>query len=253
MTGYEILLLVPAGFVAGISNGIAGGGSLLAFPTMLAVGYPALTANVTCTVGLWPSPLGGAAGYRRELERQGRRLRLLLPSAFGGGLVGCILLLTTPASAFSTIVPYLILAACLIFASQPLVARALRRRRGDCEVSSRIPWTAHGGIFLASIYGGYFGAGLGVILLAILGIALDDTLHRINGLRTLLGAAVNLIALLVFVFAAHIAWGAAGILAITSLIGGYLGARLARRLPTWILRTVVVAFGLAAAIRLLVG
>lgn len=123
----------------------------------------------------------------------------------------------------------------------------------DGGAKTRTPWSAHAGTLLASTYGGYFGAGLGVILLAVLGTALHDTLHRINGPRMILAMAVNLVALLVFVFAADVAWSAAGLLALTSLVGGYTGARLSRRLPPWVLRVVVVAFGLAAAIRLLVG
>ena len=225
MTGPHAVLLVVAGLAAGVSNGVAGGGTLLSFPALLAVGYPAITANVTSTVGLWPSTLGGSAGFRRELTTQGKRVRALVP------------------------------AACALFASQPLIARTLRRVRGETEgdPKTHTPWTAVAGTLVAAVYGGYFGAGLGIILLAVLGTVLHDALHRINGLRTILAMAVNLIALLVFVFAAHVAWGAAGLLAVTSGVGGYTGARLSRRLPAWVLRIVVVAFGLAAAIRLLIA
>lgn len=255
MTGSHALLLVVAGFAAGVSNGVAGGGTLLSFPALLAVGYPAITANVTSTIGLWPSTLGGSAGFRRELTAQGKRVRALIPAACAGGLIGSVLLLTTPPSAFRSVVPFLILAACALFASQPLIARALRRVRGETEgdVAAHTPWTAYAGTLLASVYGGYFGAGLGIILLAVLGTVLHDAVHRINGLRVVLAMAVNLVALLVFVIAAHVAWTAVGLLAVTSLVGGYTGARLSRRLPAWVLRIVVVAFGLAAAVRLLVA
>jgi uncharacterized membrane protein YfcA len=255
VTGPHAVLLVVAGLAAGVSNGVAGGGTLLSFPALLAVGYPAITANVTSTVGLWPSTLGGSAGFRRELTTQGKRVRALVPAACAGGLIGSILLLTTPASAFRSVVPYLILAACALFASQPLIARTLRRVRGETEgdPKTHTPWTAVAGTLVAAVYGGYFGAGLGIILLAVLGTVLHDALHRINGLRTILAMAVNLIALLVFVFAAHVAWSAAGLLAVASGVGGYTGARLSRRLPAWVLRIVVVAFGLAAAIRLLIA
>jgi uncharacterized protein len=268
LTAPHILLLIAAGLVAGLSNGIAGGGTLFSFPALLAVGLPALNANVTSTIGVWPSTIGGVAGFRTELQKQGRRVRTLLPASIGGSLAGCVLLLTTPPDSFRTVVPYLILAACGLFAVQPLVARTMRKRHPPshavqpvgaseacaCEVRPpKTPRLAHAGVFVASVYGGYFGAAMGVILLAVLGIALEETLHRINGLRIALGSIINLVAIIAFVLFAHITWSAAGILAVTTAIGGYTGARLARRMPVWVLRTVVVAFGLAAAVRLLLA
>jgi uncharacterized membrane protein YfcA len=247
------LLIGLAGLGAGIINGIAGGGSLIAFPTLIGVGYSALTANVTTTVGIWCGYLGGMAGFRRELTDQQPRVQAIAPVAMAGGLLGAVLLLVTPAGLFRDLAPILILAACALFAAQPWLARRARTRPHPGTAStSAVPRAALVGTFAAAIYGGYFGAGLGVILLAVLGLTLDDTLARINGLRGVLSLLVNSIAVVIFAVSAHVAWGAAGILAVTSLVGGYLGARLSLRLRPSVLRAVVIVFGLVAAIKLLV-
>jgi uncharacterized membrane protein YfcA len=226
---------------------------LISFPALLAVGYSAVVANVTSTVGIWPGYLGGAAGFRTELMSQRDRVRALAPTALAGGLSGAALLLVTPADVFSDVAPYLILAACALFAVQPYVARKMAaRRRSDTIGRARtVPLPAVAGVFAAAVYGGYFGAGLGVILLAVLGLVLTDSLTRINGLRGALALLVNSIAAVTFMIAADVAWSAAGVLAVTSLVGGYTGARLSRRLPAPVLRIVVIAIGLVAAIRLL--
>ncbi|MCU1490562.1 MAG: hypothetical protein JWM85_1967 [Acidimicrobiaceae bacterium] len=245
-TGRAVVLAL-AGLGAGMVNGIAGGGTLLTFPALIALGYPALAANVTSTVGIWPGYIGGLAGFRVELSGQRDRLVRLLPATVGGGTVGGVLLLTTPSSAFSSIAPYLILFAGVLFACQPLLAARLRRRSDPDVVKEGHSWLVHGGIFLASIYGGYFGAGLGVILLAVLGSSIIDRLVRINGLRAVLSLAVNTLAALIFVIRAPIAWSAAGLLAGTALIGGYVGARIARKVPAVWLRVLVICLGLATA------
>jgi uncharacterized protein len=242
------LLLVAVGAAAGIVNGLAGGGTLIAFPVLLALGYPALTSNVTCTVGLWSGYTGGMAGFKVEVVEQRKILRVLaIPSAVGA-VVGSILLLTTPPSGFERAAPWLVLAASLLFAAQPLVARMVRRRATEGRPRH------HGvvaGTFLASIYGGYFGAGLGVILLAVLGLTLNETVARSSALRTVLSVLANGVAALAFIVAASVAWEAAGLLAIGALVGGFLGARLVRRLSPTVLRVVVVLFGLATTIKLL--
>jgi uncharacterized membrane protein YfcA len=252
--GFDDGWVALAGFGAGVINGIAGGGSLVAFPTLIALGHSALQANVTTTVGIWCGYLGGMAGFRRELTDQRARVRAIAPVAVGGGLLGALLLLITPADLFRDLAPVLILAACALFAAQPWLARRTRAHpHPGIAPNAALPRAALVGTFLAAIYGGYFGAGLGVILLAVLGLTLDDTLPRINGLRGVLSLLVNSIAVVIFAVSGHVAWAAAGILSATSLFGGYLGARLSLRLRPSVFRAVVIAFGLVAAGKLLIG
>jgi len=250
LTSGDQLLLIAAGLGAGVVNGAAGGGTLISFPALLAVGYPALTANVTSTVGIWTGYLGGAAGFQKEVRDQRDRLRSLAGTVIAGGVLGGILLLTTPSNDFKVLAPYLLLFSCLLFAVQPLLARRLRAA-GEERHSHRV--LLHAGTFVASIYGAYFGAGLGVVMLAVLGLALPDPLVRINGLRTVLALLVNTVAVLIFVIHAHVAWNAAGLMAGAALIGGYVGARASRRIPPVLLRIIILALGLATSIRLLVG
>lgn len=257
MTPGDALLLAAAGLGAGLVNGMAGGGSLVSYPALLATGHSALVANVTNTVGILPGYAGGAAGFRGELRSQRARVREFAPLALVGGLVGGGLLLTTPEDVFDGVAPVLIIAACLLFAAQPLLAKRLTRRRAAAGLSASDPddhpvsALAKGGVFLASVYGGYFGAGLGVIYLAVLGSVLPDPLPKINSLRGLLSLVVNALAVVLFCIAADVAWTAAGVLAATSLVGGYVGARTALKLPAPVLRGVVLTFGVIAVWRLL--
>lgn len=243
------LFLALAGLGAGLVNGAAGGGTLLSFPALLAVGYPALTANVTSTVGIWTGYLGGAAGFRREVASQKDRLKGLAPTVVAGGVAGGVLLLTTPSKDFRALAPYLLLFSCLLFAVQPLVGSWLAQKG---QPSSR-NLLLHIGVFVASVYGAYFGAGLGVVLLAVLGTALPEPLVRVNGLRSVLSLIVNTVAVIIFVAHAHVAWGAAGLMAGAALVGGYVGSRAARRVPSAVLRAIVVALGLATAVSLFVS
>lgn len=240
--------LALAGFCAGIVNGIAGGGTLVSFPVLLALGLPAVRANVTSTIGIWPGYLGGVAGFRPEVRDQLDRLRELAPVAIAGGIAGAVLLLVTPSHAFSEAAPYLVLLACALFALQPFLAKRLGGADGH-----QMRLLAQGGTFVACVYGAYFGAGLGVLLLAILGIAIPDRLVRTSGLRSMLSLLVNTIAAIVFAIAAHVAWRDAGVLAVSSLVGGYAGARFARTVPPGPLRILIILIGLAAAGRLLAG
>ncbi len=248
--GHDILLAL-AGLGAGLVNGIAGGGTLVSFPALLALGYPALTANVTSTVGIWPGYVSGTAGFHREVLDQADRVRSLALVAMLGAATGAVLLLTTPAKTFAVIVPWLLIASCILFAGQPWLARILNQP----ELHEHRPRQGllFGGTFLAAVYGGYFGAGMGVVLLAVLGLALPDSLLRTSGLRVVLSLLINGIAAAVFIVHSPIVWPAAGLLAIGSLTGGYIGARIARWVPTPVLRTGIVAIGLATAIRLLVA
>jgi uncharacterized membrane protein YfcA len=252
VTPGDALLLAAAGLGAGIVNGIAGGGSLISYPALLATGHSALVSNVTNTVGILPGYVGGAAGFRDELRSQHMRVRQLAPVGIAGGLVGAGLLLTTSEELFDWVAPILIVAACLLFAAQPWVARWVARRRAGAELSARLSFGTQALVFTASVYGGYFGAGLGVILLAVLGATLADPLPRINSLRGVLSLIVNTLAVAVFLVGADVAWVAAGVLGATSLVGGYLGARTSLRLPTPVLRVVVLIFGVIAVVSLLV-
>ena len=250
LSSAHIVLLVLGGVGAGIFNGVAGGGSLISFPLLLALGYPALTANITNTVGIWPGYAGGAAGFREEISGQRDRLVQLSPIAATGGIAGAILLLTTSSALFRTLAPWLVLGASILFALQPLLRRALG---GSEHVPPRTrPLLLAGGTFAASIYGGYFGAGLGVMLLAILGLALPDSILRTSGLRTALSMLVNGVAAAVFLIHGGLAWEAVGLLAAGSLMGGWVGARIALSIPATALRIVVVVVGLVTVVKLLV-
>ena len=242
-------MLAGAGFLAGSVNAVAGGGSLISFPAMLAVGYPALRSNVTNTVAIWPGYVGSTAAYRPELVGQRPRALVLGITSVAGAVLGSVILLTTPARVFRSIVPYLILLASALLAVQPLVTKAVRRLPG--ATTEHRSGLLHVGIFLSGTYGAYFGGGLGVMLLGILGLFLEDHLQRINGLKTLLSLVINSVALLVFVLFGPVLWSVVLVVAPMSLLGGYVGAGLARRLGPVVLRTTVVVLGAAVGIVLL--
>jgi uncharacterized protein len=249
MSASHALVIALAGVGAGIFNGVAGGGSLISFPILLALGYPALTANITNTIGIWPGYVASAAGYRREIGDQSGRLVRLTPVALAGGIAGALLLLTTSAATFDDVVPWLVLGAAALFAAQPLLRRALDRDAAPPRTRTVL---LVGGVFAASVYGGYFGAAMGVMFLAVLGLALPVSLAHTNGLRAVLSMIVNGIAAVVFLIHGGLVWEAVGLLALGSLAGGYLGARLALALPAPALRVVVVVIGVGTAVKLLV-
>jgi len=252
MTALEALLVLVAGVWAGAINTVVGSGSLVTFPVLLAVGYPPLTANVSNSLGLVPGSVSGAFGYRRELRGQRDRLARLAPASGIGGVVGAVLLLALPASAFEAIVPVFVASGLVLVVLQPRINRWLAQRRAQGEHGH-----PHGGAAalgaagLTGVYGGYFGAAQGIMLLALLGIAIDDDLQRLNALKVVLAGLVNFVAAVVFVLAAHLAWGAVGLIALGSALGGQLGARIGRRLPAPALRAVIVVVGLAAIAKLL--
>jgi hypothetical protein len=254
VTPIEAALLALAGLGAGVANAVAGGGSLLSFPALLAVGHPAIDANVTNTVALCPGYLSGALGYRDDLRTDRERVSVLALTGAAGGAAGTVLLLVLPPGVFEAIVPWLVLLAVALLAAQPRVAAVVRRRGGGAR--HRPPHAGlplHATVFAACGYGGYFGAGLGVVLLAVLGIFLPDDLTRLNGLKNALALVANVVALVAFGLFGPVAWGAAAVVGPASLAGGALGSRVARRLPTPVLRRVVMVWGAAAAVRLLVG
>jgi hypothetical protein len=248
MTPLHAVAIFAAGIVAGTINTVVGSGTLVTFPVLLGFGYAPVTANVSNTVGLVPGSVSGALGYREELSGQGRRTLPLATASVLGGITGAILLLSLPASAFKEIVPVFIAIALVMIVFQPRLSKILARHRPPSEHHAGRAATA--GVFASGVYGGYFGAAQGILLLAILTLALDDDLQRINALKVVLAGLVNLVAGIVFVFAAHVAWGAAGLIAGGSVIGGVIGARTGRRLPPPVLRAVIVVVGIVAIVRL---
>ena len=248
------LVIIAAGIVAGTVNTIVGAGSLITFPTLLLLGYPPLVANVSNTIGIVPGSITGSIGYRRELAGQRARARPLLVAAGLGGLTGACLLLVLPATAFARIVPALILIACALVAVQPrLSAWVLERRARSGSVHTGGGPILIAGVYLTAIYGGYFGAAMGVILIALLAILVDDDLQRLNGLKNLIALVINAVAALLFIAVAPVAWAPAILLAIGSTIGGRLGAVVGRRLSPFALRLAIIAIGTTVAVRLLLG
>lgn len=246
----HLLLIALAALAAGAVNAIAGGGTLISFPALMAAGVPAVAANVTNTVALVPGYLGATFAQAKDLRGQEGRLRLLVPTAVLGGLAGGLLLLNTSERLFRELVPWLILLACGLLASQERVRRWVNGRAGR-QPQREQPWVILP-VFAAAIYGGYFGAGLSVIVLAVLALVYDDTLTRLNGLKQAIAFSVNVAAAGFFLFSGRVVWQAAVVMAIGALIGGALGGRLASRIAPATLRRAVVGIGVVVALIYLV-
>ena len=236
------LLTAGAGLVAGGINAIAGGGSLLLFPALVVAGYGTLAANVTNSVALWPGYVGGVAGFRTELAGQRRRLIGLSLVAAGGAVAGCVLLLSTPEGAFDVVVPFLVLLASLLLAVQPRVKELV-----GGGTRPRVLYPAVG---LAAVYGGYFGGALGVILLGTLALTVQDSLRRLNAVKAVLSLVVSTVTVVAFGIFGPVDWVAVAVIAPAALVGGFLGAKLARRLDDELLRRGVVVFGIVVAVLL---
>lgn len=287
----QALAIFGAGVAAGTINTVVGSGTLITFPTLIGLGYPPVLANVSNNVGLVPGALSGIYGYRAELGGQRDRVVRLGSASLLGGLVGAILLLVLPPSAFKAIVPALIAIALVMVIAQPWLAQKVAARQKERQPQrtpspvrapappggsagahatpgrTRDSATAHpavtddpiqvGGpilwviVFLLGIYGGYFGAAQGILLLGLFGIAFTDDLQRINAVKNVLACVVNAVAAVVFIIATHVDWAVAALIAAGSIIGGQIGARAGRRLPPWGLRAVIVCVGVAALVRLL--
>jgi uncharacterized membrane protein YfcA len=243
----DLLIAAGVAFLAGGINSIAGGGSLILFPTLVALGLPTVSANVTNSVAQWPGYLGGVAGFRAEYVGQGGRLVRLGIVAVLGGTAGSVLLLTTPSSAFDVVVPVLVLLASLLLAVQPLLTSRLRRE--EDAGAHRDPVWLYVSLFLATVYGGYFGGALGVILVGVLGLALHR-LQLANALKSALSAITATISLVIFALFGPVDWAVVAVAAPASLIGGFLGARIATRIPAIPLRIMIVTFGVAVSIYL---
>jgi uncharacterized membrane protein YfcA len=243
----ELALLLAAGVASGAVNAVAGGGSLLMFPALLAVGFPPLAANVTNSVIQCPGYVGLALGSRRELRGQQSRVLSTTGVAVAGSLLGSLLLLVLPTRVFDAVVPALVALASVLLGVQPWLSRRIGEPRPDVPDRRTILLPA---VFFAAVYGGYFGGALGVILIAVLAVTAHDDLRRLNAVKGALSLIISVVSVAVFTIGAPVDWAVVALLAPTTLVGGFLGAKLAGRLPAPVLRVAVVVVGLAVSIYL---
>jgi uncharacterized protein len=251
MTGWEMVAVAAAGFAAGGINAVVGSGTLVSFPVLLAVGLPPVPATISNSLGLVAGNLSGSIGYRRELRGQRRLLLRLLPASILGALTGAFLLLHLPASTFEAVVPVLIGVAVLLVALQPLLQRSLPdRAEDDAPVRGGRLAALFAGAYATGTYGGYFAASQGVLQIGIFGLILRESLQRLNAIKNVLTFTVNAVAAAAYVVVAtdRVDWVAAGLLAVGSLVGGSVGSRYGRRLPSWLLRTAIVVLGVVAIV-----
>ncbi|MGI5237022.1 sulfite exporter TauE/SafE family protein [Dactylosporangium sp. CA-139066] len=251
----NIALLSVAGLTAGTVNAIAGGGSLITFPALIATGLPPVAANVTNTTAVFPGYVASVYGSRTdlgELAHEGQRRRLLwslAPTSVVAAALGCALLLLTPAEAFEMVVPFLVLGAAAVLALQDRLRRIVGHPRAMSR--RRQALSLHGMVFVGSLYGGYFGAALGVMLVAALGLVLDESMARVSALKNVISAIGGLVGVLAFGLFGPVDWADVAVVAPAALVGGYAGARLARRLPSAVLKAVIVVFGTGVGLVLL--
>jgi uncharacterized membrane protein YfcA len=243
MTVLEALAIVGAGAVAGGVNTVVGSGSLVTFPTLLAVGYAPVTANVSNSIGLVPGGVSGSIGYRAELRGQGRRTVIMGVGTTIGAVIGGVLLLELPSSVFDAVVPALILLAVALMAFRP----SPKQTEGGNNMVAGVASS-----FATGIYGGYFGAAQGIILMSLLRLCFSENLQVLNAIKNVLAGIANLVAGILFVFAAHVAWGAAALIAVGSTVGAQVGARYGRRLPEEMLRRIVIVYGVIVAVILII-
>jgi uncharacterized membrane protein YfcA len=249
VSSWQILVVFVAGLGAGTINTVVGSGTLITFPVLLAVGLAPVTANVSNTVGLFPGSFTGAYGYRRELEGQGSRAIVLASASVPGAIVGAVLLLVLPPGVFKTVVPVLIgLAVIVVAFGQPIAAWTEAHGRGATDQVTVVLWLA---TFATAIYGGYFGAAQGVLLMGSFAVFLVESLQRQNALKNVLAGLVNFVAAIVFILTTHVDWTAAVTIACGSIVGAVLGARVGRRLSPSALRATIIVVGLIAMGKLL--
>lgn len=253
---FDVAAILFAGLAAGFVITAIGAGSLISFPILLAVGLPPVTANASNTVGLVPGGFSGTWGYRHELVGKRTRVVAVAVTSAGGAVVGALLLLVLPPGAFEAIVPVLLLLGSFLVGVQPLISRWARRRAVERDLPTRghdrglpAPLATVSG--LLGVYGGYFGAGQGVMLVAFLSIGLDECMQVVNGLKNVAVLSANVAATLIFVFAAPLDWTAVALVAVGSVIGGWLGAIIGRRMPATVFRVLVVTMGTVVGVRLL--
>lgn len=244
LSPFDYLFISLASLIAGLVNALAGGGTLITFPVLTFLGVPAVSASITNTVALSPGYLGGTLAQRKDLQDQKQRLWLIIPASIVGGIIGGYLLLQTGEKLFNQLIPYLILLASILLAIQDPV-RAWLLKRSHVSNLEKISWLPVG---IASIYGGYFGAGLSVIVLSALGLTIEDSLTRLNALKQAVAFAVNTAAAIFFLFSGHVLWTVALVMAIGSLIGGSLGGKLAGKIKPSTLRWTVVTIGVVVSV-----
>ena len=250
MQWWEAAIIALAGLWAGLINTVVGSGTLVTFPVLVALGYPPVTATTSNAIGLITGSITGAVGYRRELTGHGRRLVGYAVASFLGAICGTVLLLSLPADAFEAIVPVLVGLSVLLVVVQPVLSRRLSKRAAVDRTSSPLLYVL---IFLVGIYGGYFTAAQGIMLVGVMGLLLADPLQRLNAFKNTLTAVVNLVAGAVYAVVAPVSWPVVAVLAASSIVGGLLGARVGRRLSPVVLRGVIVAVGMVAVVYLLAG
>ncbi len=238
--------LMAAGFVAGVMNAIAGGGTLVTFPSLVFAGLPSVVANATSTVALLPAALSSAAGYRNRIRSVFRWLKLFAPVSLLGGLAGGILLVQTPSRVFDGLVPFLILFATILFMAHSTVARIFGKRMAVTGADIPHRWKLWAVVFqfLVAVYGGYFGAGIGILMLASLGLQGFEDVHEMNALKVILGFLINVVAAIYFIMSGLIHWMSAGVMVFGTILGGYAGAHFAQRIPQARVRTMITAIGL---------
>jgi len=248
---YAVIAL--AAFAAGIINAIAGGGTLLSFPALMWMGVPPVVANATSTVAIWPGSFSGALGFRRDLASLPRWLWWLIVPSLVGGIFGAVLLLRTPEKTFGRIVPLLILGATLLLAAQEMISRRLKVF-SEAHAQATARWVLFAVLFqlLVSIYGGYFGAGMGILMLAALGLMGLRDLHQMNGLKNVLAICINGVAAIYFIAHGAVVWTDVLLMAVSSILGGFTGARLAHKLGRKFIRRTVVVIGLVMTVALFV-
>ncbi|WP_027340921.1 sulfite exporter TauE/SafE family protein [Hamadaea tsunoensis] len=249
MNALQAAAVLAAGCAAGGINAVVGSGTLLTFPTLLALGYPPVVANVSNTLGLVPGSFAGAYAYRHDLRGHARTLLPLGVASVLGAITGALLLLVLPPEAFKFIVPVLIVLALILVVLQPWLSHRLRERPGAGPRPVGILLFA--GVYATGVYGGYFGAAQGVLLLGLLGVLLSSDLQWVNGVKNILAGLVNGVAAILFVFSGHVAWLPAALLAAGSVVGGWAGGKWGRRLPPAALRAIIVVVGLIALVKLL--
>ena len=249
MQWWEAAIIALAGLWAGLINAVVGSGTLVTFPVLVALGYPPVTATTSNAIGLITGSITGAVGYRSELEGQGRRLARYGVASFFGAIVGAVLLLKLPADAFETIVPVLVGISVILVLVQPLLSRRLSNRTVVDRTASPLLYVL---IFLVGIYGGYFTAAQGIMLVGVMGLLVADPLQRLNAFKNALAAVVNVVAGVIYAFVAPVSWPVVAVLAVSSTVGGLLGATVGKRLSPRVLRGVIVVIGVAAVVHLLI-
>jgi uncharacterized membrane protein YfcA len=249
------VVIFAAAFAAGMINSVAGGGTLITFPSLIAYGIPSVVANATNTAVVWPGTVSSALAYREDLTREKQLLTVLLVPSFIGGLLGAVVLVVTPERVFAIIVPFLVLFATVIFAASDWFKKFADRNANKATHNERVGWVnGLWGFFFqlfVATYGGYFGAGMGILMLASLSVMGLRDIHRMNALKTVLGSTINGIALVYFIVRGLIVWEIALMMAVGAIIGGYAGARLAKRVDQRLLRTFIVIVGLVVSVYLL--